>query len=113
MEAVRPPTTTQKTKKLPTATKKTRKNLKRKRLPLQAAHVVVVAADHRPKKHNNEVRVSYSETENVEKTKNIKHQIIRESLKFFKIEDSIEVVTVQVIELLHLSSQLQFQLYFI
>ena len=46
------------------------------------------------KKHNNEVRVSYSETENVEKTKNIKHQIIRESLKFFKIEDSIEVVTV-------------------
>ncbi|MDC3350158.1 hypothetical protein OAV75_04230 [Candidatus Pelagibacter ubique] len=46
------------------------------------------------KKHNSEVRVSYSETENVKRTKNIKHQIIRESLKFFKIEDSIEVVTV-------------------
>ena len=32
------------------------------------------------KKHNSEVRVSYSETENVKRTKNIKHQIIREKV---------------------------------
>jgi D-glycero-alpha-D-manno-heptose-7-phosphate kinase len=45
-------------------------------------------------KHNNEIRISYSETENVKNTKEIKHQIIKESLKFFNINDSIEVVTI-------------------
>ena len=46
------------------------------------------------KRHNKEIRISYSETE-IEKSLNkIKHQIIRESLRNYNIKNGIEIVTV-------------------
>lgn len=45
------------------------------------------------KKYDENIRVSYSETENVRKISLIKHELIREALKFFKIRNGIEVVT--------------------
>ena len=45
------------------------------------------------KKHNDEIRISYSETENVKKVFHIKHEIIRETLKYFRINKGIEIVT--------------------
>ena len=46
------------------------------------------------KKHNNECRISYSVTENVNNVSNIKHDIIREGLKLFKIKNGIELTTI-------------------
>ena len=46
------------------------------------------------KKHNSTVRISYSETENINSANEIKHQIIRESLENYKITNGIEIVTV-------------------
>ena len=46
------------------------------------------------KKYNNEVRVSYSKTENVQNVKSLNHNIIRESLKYYNINKGIEVVTI-------------------
>ena len=45
------------------------------------------------KKHDNKYRVSYSQTENVNNLSNIKHEIIRNSLKFSNIKDYLEIVT--------------------
>ena len=45
------------------------------------------------KKHDDEIRISYSENENIKNIKNIKHELIRETLKYFKINKGIEVVT--------------------
>lgn len=45
-------------------------------------------------KYNNECRISYSETENVNTVNKIKHNIIRESLKLFKIKNGIELTTI-------------------
>jgi D-glycero-alpha-D-manno-heptose-7-phosphate kinase len=46
------------------------------------------------KKHNDHIRVSYSQTENVHNSHQVKHEIIRESLKFYNIKNSLEVVTI-------------------
>ena len=46
------------------------------------------------KKHNDHIRVSYSKTENVHNSHQVKHEIIRESLKFYNIKNSLEVVTI-------------------
>ena len=46
------------------------------------------------KKYNNDVRISYSQTENVKSVDKIKHEIIRETLKNYKINKGIEIVTV-------------------
>ena len=46
------------------------------------------------KKHNNDIRISYSQTENVKSVDKIKHEIIRESLKNYKIKKGIEIVTI-------------------
>lgn len=46
------------------------------------------------KKYNNECRVSYSVTENVKNVNSIKHNIIRESLRLFKIKNGIELTTI-------------------
>lgn len=40
------------------------------------------------------VRASYSQTENVEQSKDLKHGIIREALQFFNINKGIEVITI-------------------
>ncbi len=45
------------------------------------------------KKHDDEIRVSYSKTENVQNIKNLNHELIRETLEYFKIKKGIEVVT--------------------
>ncbi len=46
------------------------------------------------KKHNDDCRISYSETENVKDVNYIKHDIIREGLKLFKIKNGIELTTI-------------------
>lgn len=46
------------------------------------------------KKYNDHIRVSYSQTENVHNSHQVKHEIIRESLKFYNIKNSLEVVTI-------------------
>jgi D-glycero-alpha-D-manno-heptose-7-phosphate kinase len=46
------------------------------------------------KKFDDNVRVSYSETENVETAHLLKHGVIREALKFANVKKKIEVVTV-------------------
>ena len=46
------------------------------------------------KKHNDKVRISYSQTENVDHVNQIQHLIIRNTLKYFKITKQIEVVTI-------------------
>ena len=45
------------------------------------------------KKHDQNLRVSYSETENVSNINYLKHELIRETLRFFKLNKAIEVVT--------------------
>jgi len=45
------------------------------------------------KKHDNYIRVSYSQTENVKKINQIDHELIRETLKFFNFKNGVEVVT--------------------
>ena len=45
------------------------------------------------KKHDDDIRVSYSQTENVKGVNQINHELIRETLKFFKIKNGIEIVT--------------------
>jgi len=44
------------------------------------------------KKHDDKVRISYSVTENVNNVKEINHQLIRETLKFFNKEKGLELV---------------------
>ena len=46
------------------------------------------------KKHNRDLRISYSTTENVNDVKNIKHNIIRESLKYYNVNNGIELTTI-------------------
>jgi len=46
------------------------------------------------KRFQESIRLSYSETENVEKIDDIKHNIFRESLRFMKIDRQIEIVSV-------------------
>lgn len=46
------------------------------------------------KKYDNKYRVSYSQTENTNNLNNIKHQIIRNCIKFSKINDYLEIVTI-------------------
>ena len=46
------------------------------------------------KKHDKNIRISYSETENIKNTNQINHNIIREALKMHKIKNGIEIVTV-------------------
>ena len=38
------------------------------------------------KKHDDDIRVSYSQTENIKGVNQINHELIRETLKFFKIK---------------------------
>jgi len=45
-------------------------------------------------RYNNSFRISYSQTENVKNINLIKHQIIRESLKYFKVKKGVEIVTI-------------------
>lgn len=45
-------------------------------------------------KFDGSVRISYSETENVSEVKDIRHNIIREALKYLLVERGIEVVTI-------------------
>jgi len=45
------------------------------------------------KKYDQNIRVSYSETENVKNISSIKHVLIKETLKNFKINNGVEVVT--------------------
>tara|TARA_B100000989_G_C19450100_1_gene431350 strand:- start:10 stop:984 length:975 start_codon:yes stop_codon:yes gene_type:complete len=45
------------------------------------------------KKYNSEIRVSYSKTENVKNVSQIQHNIIKQSLKEYKIKNGIEIVT--------------------
>ena len=45
------------------------------------------------KKHDQNLRVSYSETENVSNINLLRHELIRETLKHFKLNKGIEVVT--------------------
>jgi D-glycero-alpha-D-manno-heptose-7-phosphate kinase len=46
------------------------------------------------KRYDNNLRISYSQTENINNVKNIRHEIIRESLKYYKIKNGVEVVTI-------------------
>jgi D-glycero-alpha-D-manno-heptose-7-phosphate kinase len=45
------------------------------------------------KKFDNNLRISYSKTENCKNLNTVKHELIRETLKYFKILNSIEVIT--------------------
>ncbi len=45
------------------------------------------------KRYNKDLRVSYSKTEIVNSAHKLKHQIIRETLKYYKILNGLEVVT--------------------
>ncbi len=44
--------------------------------------------------HDHKIRLSYSQTENVERVDDIAHPIVRAALKFLKINDPIEITTV-------------------
>lgn len=46
------------------------------------------------KKFDNKIRVSYSETEIVDKVKDIKHPLVREALKKAKIDGGIEITSI-------------------
>ena len=46
------------------------------------------------KKHDENIRISYSKTENIKDTNQINHNIIREALKIHKVKNGIEIVTV-------------------
>jgi D-glycero-alpha-D-manno-heptose-7-phosphate kinase len=45
------------------------------------------------KKHDDKIRVSYSETENVDSSNQLNHQLIRETLGYFNNKKGIELVT--------------------
>ena len=45
------------------------------------------------KKYNDEVRVSYSKTENVKSSNLLKHELIKKTLLYFKKNKGIELVT--------------------
>ena len=45
------------------------------------------------KKHGDKIRVPYSETENVDSSNQINHQLIRETLSYFNNKKGIELVT--------------------
>tara|TARA_Y100001936_G_C15899773_1_gene572607 strand:+ start:309 stop:704 length:396 start_codon:yes stop_codon:yes gene_type:complete len=44
-------------------------------------------------KYDDKVRISYSKTENVDNVNEIKHELIRQTLSFFKKEKGLELVT--------------------
>ena len=46
------------------------------------------------RKFDNKIRFSYSKTENVNHSKNLKHEMLRETFKYFKITNGFEVVSV-------------------
>lgn len=46
------------------------------------------------KKFDSKVRVSYSQTENVDHVHELKHELVRETLKFFRIENGIEIASI-------------------
>jgi D-glycero-alpha-D-manno-heptose-7-phosphate kinase len=46
------------------------------------------------KKFDDQMRFSYSKTENVKEAKNLKHEMLRETLKYFKIKNGYEVNSV-------------------
>lgn len=46
------------------------------------------------KRFDGKIRLSYSETEIVEKVEDIKHLIAKETLKYFKIKDGIEIFSI-------------------
>ncbi len=46
------------------------------------------------KKYDNQLRISYSKTENVKSVNEVKHNIIRESLKYFNIKNGVELNTI-------------------
>lgn len=46
------------------------------------------------KKFDNFFRFSYSKTENVKKVKFIQHEMLRETLKYFKISNGLEIISV-------------------
>ena len=46
------------------------------------------------KKFDDKIRFSYSRTENVNNAQNIKHEMLRETFKYFKITNSIEISSI-------------------
>ena len=46
------------------------------------------------KRYNNQIRAAYSETEIVKSTNDLKHNIIRESLKKYSIKNGVELTTI-------------------
>ena len=46
------------------------------------------------KRYNNQIRAAYSETEIVNSTNDLKHNIIRESLKKYSIKNGVELTTI-------------------
>ena len=46
------------------------------------------------KKFDNFLRFSYSKTENVKEINLIKHEMLRETLKYFKITNGLEIISV-------------------
>ncbi len=46
------------------------------------------------KKFDNKIRFSYSKTENVNRANQLKHEMLRETFKFFKIKNSLEITSV-------------------
>ncbi len=46
------------------------------------------------KKFDNKIRFSYSKTENVNNYKNLKHEMLRETFKYFKIKNGLEIISV-------------------
>jgi len=46
------------------------------------------------KKFDSKIRVSYSTTENVEHIDHLQHDLVRESLRYFKINDGVEITSV-------------------
>ena len=46
------------------------------------------------KKFDNKIRFSYSKTENVLNSKNLKHEMLRELLKYFNLSNGLEIVSV-------------------
>lgn len=46
------------------------------------------------KKFDRKIRVSYSQTENVENIDDIQHELVRESLRYFKYKDGVEITSI-------------------
>jgi D-glycero-alpha-D-manno-heptose-7-phosphate kinase len=45
------------------------------------------------KKHDSKIRLSYSETENVNNAESLQHILVKETLKFFKKKNGFEIIT--------------------